>query len=178
MSWVRPCQFQAIVNQTKTPAPLQKAALGETLERQSWAGSEPSCLVQISPWTEQSSATLGLRPFLTGQTFVREHSWEYSANIVGSSPNVCFVNIAGGLHRTVTKIYSGSKKICSTCSEYLPYLMNLASDWLRAESSPVDEKEKKKMDDGITRYFTHFRGNLFIWWLVGGTALSLGPRMI
>ena len=46
--------------------------------------------------------------------------------------------------------------------EYLPYLMNLASDWLRAESSPVDEKEKKKMSDGIARYFTRFRGNLFI----------------
>ena len=25
-----------------------------------------------------------LSPFLTGRTFVREHSWEYSANIVGS----------------------------------------------------------------------------------------------
>ena len=28
--------------------------------------------------------------------------------------------------------------------EYSAYLTNLASDWLRAESSPVDEKERKK----------------------------------
>ena len=39
--------------------------------------------------------------------------------------------------------------------------MNLASDWLRAESSPVD-KEGKKMDDGIARYFTRFGGNLCV----------------
>ena len=40
----------------------------------------------------------------------------------------------------------------------------------------MDEEEKrKKMDDGITRYFTHFRGNLLT---LGGAALSLGPRMI
>ena len=45
--------------------------------------------------------------------------------------------------------------------EYSPYSMNLASDWLRAESSPVDE-EGEKIDDGIARYFTHFGGNLFI----------------
>ena len=25
-----------------------------------------------------------LSPFLTGRTFARDHSWEYSANIVGS----------------------------------------------------------------------------------------------
>ena len=28
--------------------------------------------------------------------------------------------------------------------EYSPYSTNLASDWLRAESSPVDEEERKK----------------------------------
>ena len=58
--------------------------------------------------------------------------------------------------------------------EYSPYSTNLASDWLRAESSPVDEEEKiNKMDDGITRYFTRFGQNLFV-----DAALSLGPRMI
>ena len=36
--------------------------------------------------------------------------------------------------------------------EYSPTSMNLASDWLRAESSPVDEEEIKiKMDDGVAR---------------------------
>ena len=34
--------------------------------------------------------------------------------------------------------------------EYLPSSTNIASDWLRAESSPVDEEEIKiKMDDGV-----------------------------
>ena len=28
--------------------------------------------------------------------------------------------------------------------EYSPYSTNLASDWLRAESSPVDEEKEKK----------------------------------
>ena len=28
--------------------------------------------------------------------------------------------------------------------EYSPFSTNLASDWLRAESSPVDEEDRKK----------------------------------
>ena len=40
--------------------------------------------------------------------------------------------------------------------EYSPDLTNLVSDWLRAESSPVDEEEIK-MDD-VARYFTCFGG--------------------
>ena len=47
--------------------------------------------------------------------------------------------------------------------EYSPSLANLASDWLRAESSPVDEEAIKiKMDDGVARFSTRFGGNLFI----------------
>ena len=41
--------------------------------------------------------------------------------------------------------------------EYSPNLMNVVSEWLRAESSPVDEEEIK-MDDGVARYFTRFGG--------------------
>ena len=34
--------------------------------------------------------------------------------------------------------------------EYSPNSANIASDWLRAKSSPVDEEEIKiKMDDGV-----------------------------
>ena len=34
--------------------------------------------------------------------------------------------------------------------EYSPSSANIASDWLRAKSSPVDEEEIKiKMDDGV-----------------------------
>ena len=32
----------------------------------------------------KTQGTEALSPFLIGRTFVREHSWEYSANIVGS----------------------------------------------------------------------------------------------
>ena len=47
--------------------------------------------------------------------------------------------------------------------EYSPSSTNLVSDWLKAESSPVDEEEIKiKMDDGVVRYFTRFRGKFFI----------------
>ena len=47
--------------------------------------------------------------------------------------------------------------------EYSSSSVNLASDWLRAESSLVDEEEIKiKMDDGVARYFTRFGGNIFI----------------
>ena len=47
--------------------------------------------------------------------------------------------------------------------EHSPYWMIIASDWLRLPliGSPVNE-EKKKMDDGVARFFTRFGGNLFI----------------
>ena len=46
--------------------------------------------------------------------------------------------------------------------EYSPCSMNLVSDWLRAESSPVDKEEIKiKMDDGVARFFTRFGGISF-----------------
>ena len=32
--------------------------------------------------------------------------------------------------------------------EYSPYSTNLASDWLRADSSTVEEEGRKKMDTG------------------------------
>ena len=65
--------------------------------------------------------------FLTGPTFLRKPNWKYSS-----------------------KLYSGSKKLRSTCSgnNYSPYSTNLASDWLRTESSPVDEEERRKK--GVT----------------------------
>ena len=39
-----------------------------------------------SLFIEHSALTknAALSPFLTWRTFVREHSWEYSANVVGS----------------------------------------------------------------------------------------------
>ena len=48
--------------------------------------------------------------------------------------------------------------------EYSPSSTNIVSDWLRAESSPVDmEVMKIKMDDDVARYFTRMGGNfLFV----------------
>ena len=43
--------------------------------------------------------------------------------------------------------------------------MNLASDWLEAESSPVDEEEIK-MDDVLVKYFTRFGGIFKIYLLL------------
>ena len=38
--------------------------------------------------------------------------------------------------------------------EYSPSLVNIASDWLKAKSSAVDEEEIKiKMDDGVDTSF-------------------------
>ena len=46
--------------------------------------------------------------------------------------------------------------------EYSPNSANIASDWLRAKSSPVDEEEIKiKMDDGVAGFFTRFGGDFF-----------------
>ena len=38
-------------------------------------------------------------------------------------------------------------------------------------------KIKIKMDDGVAGFFTRFGGNVSICRLVGGAALSRGPRM-
>ena len=46
--------------------------------------------------------------------------------------------------------------------EYSPSSTKIASDWLRAKYSLVDEEERKrKMDDGVARYFTRF-GGIFV----------------
>ena len=94
-------------------------------------------------------------PFLIGRTFLREPSWKYSS-----------------------KLYSGSRKLRSTCSGNFRHIRRslLLNGW--EQSSPVDEEKIKiKMDDGVARFFTRFGGNLFICWLVGGAALSRRPRM-
>ena len=93
--------------------------------------------------------------FLIGRTFLHEPSWKYSS-----------------------KLYSGSKKLRSTCSGNIcPIRQSMPLiGW--EQSSPVDEEKIYiKMDDGVARFFTHFGGSLFICWLVGGATLSRRPRM-
>ena len=47
--------------------------------------------------------------------------------------------------------------------EYSPNSANIASDWLRAESSPVDEEEIKiKMDDGVDTSLASKRTDLYV----------------
>ena len=74
-----------------------------------------------------------------GELLLREPRWEYSLNCDKA-------------------IFRVQKASLNMFWEYSPYSMNLASDWLRTESSPVDEEEKG--DDSIARYFTCFLGNL------------------
>ena len=92
--------------------------------------------------------------FLIGQTFLREPSWKYSL-----------------------KLYSGSKKLRSTCSGNIRPIQRTLPLIGWEQSSPVDEEKIIKMDDSVARFFTRFGRNLFICWLVGGAALSLRPRM-
>ena len=59
--------------------------------------------------------------------------------------------------------YSIQKALLNMFWEYSPSSANIASDWLRAKSSHVDEEEIKiKMDDGVARFFTRFGGNFLI----------------
>ena len=58
-----------------------------------------------------------------GKFLLREYSLEYSSN-------------------RDEAIFGVQKALLNMFWEYSPYSTNLASDWLRAESSPVDEEEK------------------------------------
>ena len=70
------------------------------------------------------------------------------------------MNIVRSICRTVFVV---QKTLLDMVWEYSPSSMNLVSDWLRAESSPVDQVEIKiKMEDGVARYFTRFGGIFFI----------------
>ena len=93
--------------------------------------------------------------------------------------NFCFANIVRSIRPTATKLYSGSQKLRLTCSGNIRPIRRTLPLIGWEQSSPVNEEEIKiKMDDGVARYFTRFRGNWPICWLVGGAALFLGPRMM
>ena len=129
----------------------------------------------FAPWPHQLGCW-PLSPILIGRMFVNKPSWKYSVNLVGSYlGKLFFTNLVRSIRRTATKLYSGSKMLCSTCSGNIRRTLPPIG-W--EQSSPVDEEEIKiKMDDSVARFFTCFGGNLFIFWLVGGAALSQGPRM-
>ena len=108
--------------------------------------------------------------------------------------------LCSGSKKLRSTICSGSKKLCSTCSGNIhPVWQTLpltgweqrefscrwgrknnknASDWLRAKRALLLWGRKNNKNGWWCRYFTCFRGKWPICWLVGGTALSRGPRMI
>ena len=100
--------------------------------------------------------------FLTGRTFLREPSWKHSSNC----DEVIIIRDPKSFAQHVLGTFALFDEHC---------LCRIGWE----QSSPVDEGEIKtiKMDDGVARFFTRFGGNLFIYWLVGGAALSRGPRM-
>ena len=95
-----------------------------------------------------------------------EHNSEHSSNLknvrrtqlVLNWVNFCFANIVWSIRRTVF----GVEKASFNFWEYSPSSTNLVSDWLRAESSPVDEEEIKiKMDDGVATGTSLFSEGFF-----------------
>ena len=79
-------------------------------------------------------------------------------------PTTCDNKYSSGYSSNRDEAIFGVRKASQSMFwEHLPSSTNLVSDWLRAESSPVDEEEIKiKMDDGVARYLTRLEGNLFI----------------
>ena len=76
--------------------------------------------------------------------------------------NICSENLVGSIRRTATKLYSGSKKLRSTCSGNIRPVRRTLPLIDSEQSSPVDEEEIKiKMDGGVARFFTRF-GVLFV----------------
>ena len=97
-----------------------------------------------------------------------------SANTWFNWANFCFEKIV----RSICQIVFGVQKASLNMFwEYSPSSTNLASDWLRVESSPVDQEERKrKMDDGVARYFTRFGGNIFYFLTCGRCTLVSGTQ--
>ena len=78
-----------------------------------------------------------------GELFLREPSWEYSSNCDEA-------------------IFGVQKSSLNMFREYLPSSANIVSDWLRAKSSPVNEEERKKMDDGVNTSLASEGIDLFV----------------
>ena len=88
-------------------------------------------------------------------------------------------NLVQAVRRTATKLCSESKTLYSTCSgNCSSSSTNLASDWLKPESSPMEEDENWDRNLWLTaRMFSaaRFGGIGLICGLVGGSALSVEP---
>ena len=66
--------------------------------------------------------------------------------------NFCFANLVRGFRRTAPKLYSGSRKLRSTCSGNIrPVRRTLPLIWLRAKRALLwmRKKKRRKMDDRV-----------------------------
>ena len=105
----------------------------------------PIHLLRMGLFIKVFSCSIKYGPFLIGRTFVCEHSWEYSANVVGSSLGELLLCEYSAGYLSNCDTHRVQKALLNMLGEYSPYLMNLAFDWLRVESSPVNEEEKKRI---------------------------------
>ena len=79
-----------------------------------------------------------------GELLLREPSWEYTSN--------CDEAIFGVQKASLNMFW-----------EHSPSSVNIAFDWLRAKSSPVDEEEITiKMDDGVDTSLASEGTDLFV----------------
>ena len=100
------------------------------------------CRILISLWLCCSVLLVcALSPFLIGRMFLREDSWKYSANLVGSLIGPTFLREPSWKYSS--KLYSGSKSLRLTCSgnirptgRSLPLI-----GW--EQSSPVNGEKQK-----------------------------------
>ena len=106
----------------------------------SCSASVISARVEADPWS----------PFLIGQLLLRKPSSECLANLkkvwrtkfVLNWANFYFANLVGAVWQTAMKLCLGSKMLRSTCSgNCSSSLTNLASDWLKPDSSPMEEEK-------------------------------------
>ena len=86
-------------------------------------------------------------------------------------------NIVRAIRRTGRKLYSGSEKLRKVCSGNIRQVRRTLSLTGWEQRALLWMRKNKNGWRCRYRYFTRLEGNLFICWLVGGAALSRGPRM-
>ena len=85
-----------------------------------------------------------------GELLLCEPSSGFSANVKKVEHRWFLAKLVRDIRRSAKLCLGSIKDLLNMFWEYSPSSANLASDWLRAESSPVDEEEIKiKLDDGV-----------------------------
>ena len=95
--------------------------------------------------------------------------------------NFHFANLVQAVQPTATKLCLGSKMLRMTCSgNYSSTSMNLASDWLKPESSPMEEEktEKQHMADGVNVFSLLLQRKWPRLWTCGRVSVICGTQQI